>query len=435
MNEATYSPISWMILKNFRNLEDVKIEFNDSPIVSLVGENEAGKTSVVKGMAVLMQHAYANKHKDYIRDDTNGFGLAMQFADGTQVIRMKTGSFNKYQIKNAAGQMVWETSKIDSGLPPQVQALMGISEEEETKQLLQIRTYEDQLMFVATPSSTNYKVMYNALKVEQITSGIKAGSQEANRHKSSIQEKEVGIKTLEESMERIVFIDVSALTRVRDVLDSLRGRVLKANSILNHRDSIVAERKKLGAIALINDPSMDTLDLGLAMRANTVLETIDNLLGLKQRETQIKLAEILEPINVGILGKISRIQELKAETDRLRAVRSTLDSATEAKSIDLTILNKLNRIADIAKENRVRQAMVNTINLEQLKLVPSNIMDILNKFDQISEAGENISKLQNYKIQCDDYVEKTTEYLKSLNVKVITCPKCGEGIVLDGEAS
>ena len=38
-----------------------------------------------------------------------------------------------------------------------------VKEEPETKEYLHIRTYEDKLLFVVTPNSTNYKVMYNSI--------------------------------------------------------------------------------------------------------------------------------------------------------------------------------------------------------------------------------------------------------------------------------
>lgn len=36
----SYSPIKKVFIKNFRNIEEATIDFEDSPIVSLIGENE-----------------------------------------------------------------------------------------------------------------------------------------------------------------------------------------------------------------------------------------------------------------------------------------------------------------------------------------------------------------------------------------------------------
>ncbi len=52
-----YSPIKKLFIKNFRNLGEVEIDFTQSPIVTLLGENEAGKTSVVKAFATCALHS------------------------------------------------------------------------------------------------------------------------------------------------------------------------------------------------------------------------------------------------------------------------------------------------------------------------------------------------------------------------------------------
>lgn len=36
----TYSPIKKITIKNFRNIGEAVIDFEDSPIISLIGENE-----------------------------------------------------------------------------------------------------------------------------------------------------------------------------------------------------------------------------------------------------------------------------------------------------------------------------------------------------------------------------------------------------------
>ena len=57
MSKKQYSPITKLYIKNFRNIGEATIDFTDSPIVSLIGDNEAGKTSVVKAFAVCALHA------------------------------------------------------------------------------------------------------------------------------------------------------------------------------------------------------------------------------------------------------------------------------------------------------------------------------------------------------------------------------------------
>ena len=73
---------------------------------------------------------------------------------------------------------------------------MGMVKEPETGEYLNIRTYEDKLLFVVTPASVNYKVMYNALKVENLTRAINKGLKEVNNIESDIRKNNVSIDQL-----------------------------------------------------------------------------------------------------------------------------------------------------------------------------------------------------------------------------------------------
>ena len=153
-----YSPISKVRVKNFRNIGDVELDFRDSPIITLVGSNEAGKTSVIKAFGVCALHASPRDQKEWIRDTTKMFGVQIDLQDGTQIVRVKEdGGVNLYRVIDKDGK-TWDTSKITDGLPVQVQQVMGLIAEEETGEFLHIRTYEDKLLFVVTPDSANYKV-------------------------------------------------------------------------------------------------------------------------------------------------------------------------------------------------------------------------------------------------------------------------------------
>ena len=106
-----YSPIKKIYIKNFRNLGEVEIDFTESPIVCLLGENEAGKTSVIKAFSVCALHSTPRDQKDYIRDGTQMFGVKIELQDGSSVTRLKTATVNKYVVEKADGTK-WETNKI-----------------------------------------------------------------------------------------------------------------------------------------------------------------------------------------------------------------------------------------------------------------------------------------------------------------------------------
>lgn len=141
-----YSPISKLRVKNFRNIGDVTIDFEQSPIVALVGENEAGKTSIIKAFSMCALHDSPRDQKDYIRDGTQALGIEIDLADSTKIVRIKqTNGGNIYRVISPDGS-TWDTTKITDGLPEKINQLMGLIVEPETGEYLNVRTYEDRLL-------------------------------------------------------------------------------------------------------------------------------------------------------------------------------------------------------------------------------------------------------------------------------------------------
>ena len=303
-----YSPIKSMRVKNFRNIGDVTLEFDESPIISLIGDNESGKTSLVKAFAVCALHAYTRDQKGFIRDGTNGFGVEIELEDGTVITRVKTPELNKYRVAKPNGE-VYDTNKIDSGLPVQVQEVMGLIEEPETKEYLQVRTYEDQLLFVTTAASANYKVMYDALKVDQLTRAIKIGSQEVNELRSEIGENEVSIRTLTENLRGIQIHDLEPLINIRNRLSEQLKVIETLERAKEVADRIETARDKLGALELINKHNLEEIDIVEANRLVTANRLLDNNNKLIKSLEINKLVDTVESIDIDLVIKLEGVIE------------------------------------------------------------------------------------------------------------------------------
>jgi len=77
------------------------------------------------------------------------------------------------------------------------------------------------MLFVLTKSSENYKVMYNALKVGNLTRAIAVGNQQANGYRNAIDEYSVKAETLESELESIKDIDIASAVRLKGGLDCI----------------------------------------------------------------------------------------------------------------------------------------------------------------------------------------------------------------------
>ena len=427
-----YSPISKLYIKNFRNLGNVTIDFDQSPIVTLVGENEAGKTSVIKAFATCALHACPRDQKDYIRDGTKMFGVAIDLKDGHRITRIKelTG-INSYQITDASGTTIFSTNKLAEGLPIEVQKLMGLIEEPETKEFLHIRTYEDKLLFVVTPNSTNYKVMYNALKVEQLTKAIKLGSNEANELKNKINNNEVSINTLQNQIRDIAVYDIEPLINVRDRLKeqlSTLSKIAKAKELLDKVDSY---ERDLGALALLDKFNLQPIDVVVSdkmSRVNNIISRLNEQTNLLSRYSELSS---IEEIDASVVSKISNIIEKKNNLDRKVAEAGTLvqvANISEISEVEAMHLDKISKLINSLNQLTTEYAKH---DVSECKEVTDTDVKVLGNIEKVIELLNSSNSMKSDLTKVEDYIVQMDDYLKKCGVAVETCPKCGEAVIFD----
>lgn len=426
----TYSPIKTIYIKNFRNIGEATIDFDESPIVCLIGENEAGKTSVVKAFAVAALHAYPRDQKDFIRDGTNGFGVCLELKDGSKITRIKTSTLNKYTVETPDGK-VWDTNKIDSGLPMPVQKLMGLIEEPETKEYLQIRTYEDKLLFVVTPASTNYKVMYDALKVDQLTRAIKVGSREANDLKASINDTDASIRTLTDNLRTIRTFDLEPVINIKNrLLGQMKelDRIERANHI---RETIAAHKNSLGAIGLIEEAGITEIDLvrvDKLVNANRLLNRLDSLGKLSNNYSKL---DTLETIDTTLVNKIKNAMDKKEELHRkieMAGAYRDLANLTEISEYRARALS--NARALVSKVEKLEK-LDKALDYTGARLVNQSDFDVVNKCLKVKQIVDRNKLLNSALVESEGIIKQISDYLKAIGAAVANCPNCGESVVMN----
>lgn len=427
-----YSPISKIYIKNFRNIEEAIIDFEDSPIISLIGENEAGKTSVVKAFSVCALHSTPRDQKDYIRDGTGGFGVAIELKDGTRVTRMKTTSLNSYNVKRPDGTE-WDTNKIDSGLPQAVQDIMGLIEESETKEYLQVRTYEDQLLFVTTQASTNYKVMYDALKVDQLTKAIKLGSKEVNSLKSEIDTNDNGMATLTSNLRGIRTYDITPLLNIKTRLAKESSEVEKLSRAHELLLGIEARKIQIGAMAKLFSENVTSVNEGEAAKIENISRLIYNIEVISNELTHISSIDTAEDINLAEHLKIENVSKL---VDNIVSIKTKLGSTlhiTEADEVNEVQLIKMVNASNLIDSLETQRKYLAIIEPTGAGLVEQSDFDVVLRAEQIISKAEQNKVYKETEKQIDEYCNGVTAYLKSIGAAVEMCPKCGESIVIDTE--
>lgn len=77
-------------IKNFKSIKDIEFEFPESNILVLVGENNAGKSNIIRAIDVICGESWYGKekledHDFYLRNHDNDIEINLFFSDGRSV--------------------------------------------------------------------------------------------------------------------------------------------------------------------------------------------------------------------------------------------------------------------------------------------------------------------------------------------------------------
>jgi len=424
-----YSPLKSWRIKNFRNIGDITIDFTKSPIISLIGDNECGKTSVVKTFDVVGYNGNSKGQKDYIRDDTNGFGISGEFVDGSVVTRMKTNSTNLFQV-TAPGQPMWQTNKLDSNeVPPQVQAIMGMIMESETKEPLHVRTYENQLLFVLTKASENYKVMYDALKVDNLTRAIKDGSSEANELRADIKSKEISIDTLTENLKGIQILDIEPAIKIKERLKAELDQLEKMEAALRLVDRNKELNRQLGSLAEIRGlDEVNMSEVAKLLQYNSIKNSLDKL---NESAKRYKDLETIENIDISPEQKISTVMVYIHRNSDLEKVRDRYEGVKGLEEINITQLANINtckalveKTRELVKHNeRYTGHGLDTIDENDILRIHNmqKVLELLNVNKRNSDENEELHVK----------VHELQQQIRDCGAIVGVCPNCQTDVIME----
>jgi hypothetical protein len=428
-----YSPIKEMRIQNFRNIGDITIDFSSSPIIALLGENEAGKTSVVKAFATCALHANPREQKDYIRENTNQFVVQIQLENGLSVARQKQNpGLNRYVIADKDKNVIFSTDKLAEGLPIEIQNLMGLIIEPETNEPLQVRTYEDRLLFVTTPSSCNYKVMYNALKVEQLTKAVSIGNKEINSLKSVIKDNSTRLDGFQSQASAIKVYDIEPVVNVKNRLVSQMALLNKIEQAKGLIDKVKYCERKLGALLLIDKFKLDTINELAVSRLSNVERLLNKVKNSEKELLPLKEIENLEEINTSTEGKLRSIIEKKENLSNKMASASALVSIRDLDDISETTIMQLSKVRSLTSSLTEKQNKLKIIDTSSIDLIDENkLTQTLNKFVKIESGNQKIEQCRSQITPLENAINQIVEWMKYYHVATETCPKCGETVVID----
>ena len=422
----SYSKIAKFKVKNFRNVGSAEISFKESPIICLVGDNESGKTSIIKAFAVLGYNAYSRDQKDFINDSAEKFELELELEDGTSIYREK-GRSNGYVVRKN-GKAVWDCYKLDSDVPKYIEDIVGLLQEPETGEYLQVRTYEDKLLFVVTSASTNYKVIYNALKVENLTKAIRLGISKVNNLRKKIDENNSNIKAFNEQIARIKIYDIEPLIKLKERVEN-HYEIIKRMETVIQLKGVVERLRKLNELYKEADEEklgdLSDFEIGLLNNFSFLREKLNELsYELKKSEDILNLKNVEETeanllynigVKLGVLSEVRREIKIGEKVEKLE-------------ELNLDIYEKIEYIVKKKLEMKEKVSIYRKIaHLDEIDV------NVLNTMKNIVQYKDRIVKIKNALNTAEERIKKGEEvcYALAKEANAIICDNCGNVMLID----
>lgn len=429
MNNYNYKQLASISIKDFRNLGEVNIDFTKSPIVCLKGGNEAGKSSVVIALKTLGSNLSSRQYKEYIRTGTDGWVVMLYTMDGKAVYRKKTvtkQTYGLYEFINGKYELVWSIDKLDeNAVPQEVQSVVGFTTEPETKELLNVRTYEDQMLFVETSGGSNYKVMYNALKIDNLSRAIKVGNAEAKIYRQEVDQAQNSVLTCKEQLRKIRTVDIEPLLKIRKRLQEESNIIRMLSNAINCQKSIKEAELKLDAIKEVG--KLSKIDEYVYTKLESVYNIKYVLKQIEERYTTLESIRKLETVDTLLLDKFNNACNLKNSINRLNT--NIYKDIDKCGLVDLSLQEKLE-----STYNLLQSYKRNNNRLEVYK--PFSSMTVINEkaynlLDKSHQRMFDLGQTNMQYMQIKSSIDNFYNQLKLQNIPFEVCPNCGELIISD----
>lgn len=433
-NTYNYPAITGLEIQNFRNLGHVQIDFTKSPIVCLKGGNEAGKSSVVMAIKSIGSNLNSKKHLEYIRTGTDGWKIMAYLADGRIVYRKKIQNgktskqeFGVYITSNGKYELAESYNKLDdSDIPVELKNSMGFVLESETKQLLNIRTYSDSMLFVDTSDGVNFKVVNETLKISQMTTALRLAAADVKKYKEEVLKADTSISTLKKELNDIRTVDLEAVYKIKTRINNEKKLILLLEEAMSWKNKYDSCSANAGALSEVD--KLQTVDERLFSVVLDAVESKRKFITISAGKEALEMVNNLNIIDTSIIDRFDDALQFRNKLNVLN--NNIYAEISDCNVLDVSLFEKFN--ASINKLNEYR-------NLDELCYVYSESdpvelsEEILSKLNTANEILNNINIYEQQYLQIRQVIDNFYNNLKLMGIKYSICPTCNEIILPEDE--
>lgn len=148
-------------IENVQSIADLTLDFEESGVYRLVGDNDVGKSAILRAINALFHNVSRSAYKEYISDWADTFVVEGWFYDGGYV-KLSRGAVDFYEWNLPSGGNT--LLKTDGKVPKELEDYFNLyTEKDKSKLTLNFNLQGDILPFVDTTASDNFWLTQKAL--------------------------------------------------------------------------------------------------------------------------------------------------------------------------------------------------------------------------------------------------------------------------------
>ena len=385
-------------------IEHAVLEFEDTNIINLVGYNDSGKSAITRAVEVVLYDSYSNDQVNFIQDGKDYFKVTLTFDDGVVISKEK-------QLN---GKSIWEmwvnnelvfTNNVNGNVvavynvPLEIASYLGVVEDENTNEKLNVRRRSDKLFLIETSGGDNYKILNTVLKVDILSDAFKRMNEDKNRVMAELSSLGVQRDTIKNEYESIKVMsenDELELQQLVNEVSNLNQKFTQLKHVYelyNLKESIIV----FDELNYIETDKLNKLNHLQSLKREKEVEVWDELpsIDISRKQHMVSLMSWYKESKVSVWDELHVM-----DTDRVVGVSQLIKLKTEK---ELFIYDELG-VCDI-ENYKLLSNMVSKYK---------EYVSLNNSFVELEEELENDKK-------------RLKDVAKELNAKI--CNNCGTIVV------